>query len=228
MEQLRSAPQDDRTPLALAAGLVAALVGGLVWAGIVLFTNYEIGWVAWGIGLLVGVAMARTTRARSPSLAVAAGALALVGLIAGKGFVVAGSTGSVADELLETPEYMAGAMAWDMYAAGDLEPGTMEAIRATEEAGDTLSDAVWEDMLAQADARLAIMAPADQQVFADEIAAGMVNQLGLVEGIRSQLSGFDLLWLFLAVGTAFQMMNGKQEEAVEPVAVDSPGGGPTP
>ena len=54
MEQLRSAgSHDDRTPLALAAGLVAALVGGLVWAGIVLFTNYEIGWVAWGIGGLV-------------------------------------------------------------------------------------------------------------------------------------------------------------------------------
>lgn len=228
MEQLRSAPPDDRTPLALAAGLVAALVGGLVWAGIVLFTDYEIGWVAWGIGLLVGVAMARTTRARSPSLAVAAGALALVGLIAGKGFVVVGSTGSVADELLATPEYMAGAMAWDMYSAGELEVETMDAIRATQEAGDTLSDAVWEEMLAQADARLAIMTPGDRQAFADGVAAGMVNQMGLVGGIRSQLSGFDLLWLFLAVGTAFQMMNGKQEEAVEPVVADSQGSGPLP
>lgn len=222
MEQLRSAPQDDRTPLALAAGLVAAIVGGLVWAGIVLFTNYEIGWVAWGIGVLVGLAMARTTRARSRPLALAAGALALVGLIAGKGFVVAGSTGSVADELVATPEYMAGAIAWDMYSTGELEAGTMEAIRATEAAGDTLSDAVWEEMLAQAEARLAVMTPADRQAFADEIAAGMVNQMGLVGGIRSQLSGFDLLWLFLAVGTAFQMMNGKREEAVEPVGRDRP------
>lgn len=223
MEQLRSAPQDDRTPLALAAGLVAAIVGGLVWAGIVLFANYEIGWVAWGIGVLVGLAMARTTRARSRSLALAAGALALVGLIAGKGFVVVGSTGSVADELLSTPEYMAGAMAWDMYSAGELEVETMEAIRATQEAGDTLSDAVWEEMLAQADARLAIMTPVDRQAFADGVAAGMVNQMGLMGGIRSQLSGFDLLWLFLAVGTAFQMMNGKQEEAVEPLVADSQG-----
>jgi len=213
MEQLRSAPQDDRTPLALAAGLVAAIVGGLVWAGIVLFANYEIGWVAWGIGVLVGLAMARTTRARSRSLALAAGALALVGL----------STGSVADELLSTPEYMAGAMAWDMYSAGELEVETMEAIRATQEAGDTLSDAVWEEMLAQADARLAIMTPVDRQAFADGVAAGMVNQMGLMGGIRSQLSGFDLLWLFLAVGTAFQMMNGKQEEAVEPLVADSQG-----
>src|SRR5688500_7513909 len=46
---------DGRTPLALIAGLVAALMGGGIWAALVFITNLEIGWVAWGVGGLVGI-----------------------------------------------------------------------------------------------------------------------------------------------------------------------------
>lgn len=43
-------------PLAaiLAAG-VGGSVGAIVWGAIVILTQHEIGWIAWGIGLLVGV-----------------------------------------------------------------------------------------------------------------------------------------------------------------------------
>lgn len=213
---------DDRTPLALAAGLLAALLGGSVWAAIVLVTDYEIGWVAWGIGALVGLAMAKVTRTRSRPLAVGAAVLALVGLVAGKGFVTAGSAGSIADELAATPEYLAAPVAWQMYETGELDAETLEAVRATEEAGDTLSDALWEAMVTQATARVAAMSEADRRAIADAAAAGYVNQLGLVDGILVQLSGFDLLWLVLAVGTAFQIMDARDgqepEVALEPAA----------
>jgi hypothetical protein len=211
------ATHDDRTLLALAAGLVAALLGGLGWAAIVLFTQYEIGWVAWGIGALVGVAMGRATPARSGKLAVAAAVLALVGLLAGKAFVAGGSTGNIADELTENPEYMAGVVAWDMYDSGELDAETMAAIEATDDAGDTLSDALWSDMLAQANTRLESMTEADRRAIAEVAATGIVTQMSVVDGVRAQLSGFDLLWLFLAVGTAFQMMNGAREEDQDPV-----------
>ncbi|NIP78521.1 MAG: hypothetical protein GWM90_04690 [Gemmatimonadetes bacterium] len=213
--------RDDRAPLALAAGLVAALLGGLAWAAIVLFTQYEIGWVAWGIGALVGVAMARTTQVRSGRLALAAAVLAFLGLMAGKAFVVGGSAGSIAEELASNPDYLAGPVAWQMYNAGELDAETMTAIRATEQAGDTLSDALWAGMLAQATTRLEGMTEADRRAVAEEAATGYVNQMGLVDGILAQLSGFDLLWLFLAVGTAFQMMNGGQEEPEPKLAAES-------
>ena len=32
-------------------------MGAAVWAGIAYFAGYEVGWVAWGIGALVGVAV---------------------------------------------------------------------------------------------------------------------------------------------------------------------------
>jgi hypothetical protein len=210
--------QDDRLPLALAAGLVAALLGGVGWAAIVLFTSYEIGWAAWAIGGLVGFAMTRATPARSKKLAVAAATLALVGLLAGKAFVALGSAGVIADELTATPEYLAGGVAWQMYDAGELAPATMQALEFAEDAGDTLSDALWEDMLAQASARIASMSDEERQAVADEIASNYVAQMGLVEGVVTQLSGFDLLWIVLALGTAFQMMNA-QELKPEPASL---------
>ena len=44
------------------AGGVAALIGGGVWAGIAIGINREIGWVAWGIGVLCGFAVSKLGR----------------------------------------------------------------------------------------------------------------------------------------------------------------------
>ena len=203
---------DDRAPLALAAGLVTALLAGLAWAAIVLITDYELGIVAWGIGGVVGLAMAAVTRSRSRGLAVAAAGLALVGLIAGKAFVVYGSTGGIVDEIMATPEYLNAAVAWQMYEAGELEPETMQAVEATEAAGDTLSDAVWEQMLDQGSARIATLSREEQRQVAEEVASGIVGQMSIVDGIMAQLSGFDLLWLALAMGTAYKIMDAAPPE----------------
>ena len=47
---------------AVAAGLVAAIVGGVVWGLIVKITDYEVGIVAWGIGFVAGTAVVFATR----------------------------------------------------------------------------------------------------------------------------------------------------------------------
>lgn len=39
----------------LASGLIAGLLGALVWVAIVYFTGFEIGFVAWGLGFVVGL-----------------------------------------------------------------------------------------------------------------------------------------------------------------------------
>ena len=69
-----------------AAGLVAALVGGLLWAVTVEVTGYQIGFAAIGVGLLVGQTMALTAGAGRRLPLVAAG-LALVGCALGDLFV---------------------------------------------------------------------------------------------------------------------------------------------
>ena len=47
------------TPLALLAGAATALAGGLVWAGAVIATRYDIGIVAWLIGALTATVIVR-------------------------------------------------------------------------------------------------------------------------------------------------------------------------
>jgi len=44
-------------PKAVIAGVVAAILGGLIWAAVTIITNFQIGWMAVGVGLLVGLAV---------------------------------------------------------------------------------------------------------------------------------------------------------------------------
>jgi hypothetical protein len=70
---------------AAVTGLVAAIAGGVVWALIVRWTDYEIGFVAWGIGFLVGTAVVFGARnARGVPFQVVAVVLALAGIVIGK------------------------------------------------------------------------------------------------------------------------------------------------
>jgi hypothetical protein len=71
-------------------GLAAAAVGAVVWAELMVTTNYEVGFVAWGIGALVGAAVFRACPRRDGAVTAIAVALALLGVLAGKylGFVL--------------------------------------------------------------------------------------------------------------------------------------------
>jgi hypothetical protein len=78
---------------AAGAGLVAALVGGIVWGLIVKWTQYELGFVAWGIGFIVGTAVVYGARTlRGIPFQLVAVVFALLGIVLGKylGFVWVG------------------------------------------------------------------------------------------------------------------------------------------
>jgi hypothetical protein len=67
------------------AGLVAAIVGAVVWGLIVRWTDYEVGFVAWGIGFIVGTAVVLGAQgARGVPLQIIAVVLAAVGVVLGK------------------------------------------------------------------------------------------------------------------------------------------------
>ena len=72
---------------AVAAGLAAAVAGGIGWALIVVTTDYEIGFAALGIGILAGYAVVLATRGRKGlPLQVAAVVSSLLGIALGKYF----------------------------------------------------------------------------------------------------------------------------------------------
>ncbi len=79
--------EEDRGTLikALAAALVAAVAGGVVWGLIVKWSDYEVGFVAWGIGFLVGMAVLTATgRRRGLPLQAIAIVSSLLGILLGK------------------------------------------------------------------------------------------------------------------------------------------------
>ncbi len=45
---------EQNMPLAIGAGAVAALIGAALWAVVTVSSNYQIGWMAVGVGILVG------------------------------------------------------------------------------------------------------------------------------------------------------------------------------
>ncbi len=77
--------ESGSTGLALLAGLVAAVAGGIAWGLIAKYTDYEVGVVAWGIGFATGFAVERAAGGRrSPDLQAIAIVSALLGVLIGK------------------------------------------------------------------------------------------------------------------------------------------------
>lgn len=70
---------------ALVGGLIAAIMGGIIWGLIVIFTGYEIGFVAWGIGGLSGYAVVFLTRGKKGiPLQIVAVIFSVLGIIMGR------------------------------------------------------------------------------------------------------------------------------------------------
>ena len=208
---------DGNTSLALAAGLIAGLVAGGVWALIVIQTGYEIGFVAWGVGLLVGFAMSRLTASRSTGLAVAAASFAAIGLLAGKLLIGSFGAGTLADALLEDDQFFTQAVIQDMVDQRSFNEATLEEYDATVAADDTLSDALWDQMVAQARTRMATMSEEERSTLARSVADQVYGSQDLVGRIRNQMTGWDLLWFLLAVSTAYGMMKASDPEGAAAV-----------
>jgi hypothetical protein len=104
MEPPGSLVSEDRSAAsvyvpAILAGLAAAIAGGVVWGLIVKSTDYEVGFVAWGIGFVAAMAILFATRGRRGlPLQVIAVACALLGIAIGKYLSFAWILSDVAQE----------------------------------------------------------------------------------------------------------------------------------
>ena len=85
VDNLRS---EQNLAIGAIAGALAAIAGAGVWAAITVITEHQIGWMAVGIGLLVGIAMRFTGKGIDPVFGFIGAALSLVGCILGNIFTV--------------------------------------------------------------------------------------------------------------------------------------------
>ena len=77
------APEGHNLPVALLAGAAAAAVGATLWALITVFSGMQIGWMAIGIGFLVGYAVRFFGKGSDPSFQILGALLSLAGCLAG-------------------------------------------------------------------------------------------------------------------------------------------------
>jgi hypothetical protein len=77
----------NSTPLALVVSFGAALLGALLWAVITCVSGYELGLVAWGVGVSAGAGLTLFTHDRSVKLGLLAAFFAFLGIMMGKVFI---------------------------------------------------------------------------------------------------------------------------------------------
>ena len=72
------------------AGLAAAALGAGIWAAVTVVSGYQIGWMAVGIGFLVGYAVRAVGKGIDPVFSIAGAALSLLGCAIGNLLAVCG------------------------------------------------------------------------------------------------------------------------------------------
>jgi hypothetical protein len=87
LEQLlRARKEQESLPLALLGGAVAAFVAALLWGTITYATGYQIGFMAIGVGFLVGYAVNYLGKGMSQTYSIIGAVFALLGCVLGNLF----------------------------------------------------------------------------------------------------------------------------------------------
>jgi len=193
---------------ALIGGALAALVGAGIWTAVTALTDIEFGWIAWGIGGLVGFVMAKLTPARSVTLGVYAAVLAALGLAIGKVATVRMMIPVYGSQMvLSDDEVLAQAFVVDM-RQNERYSSEVSVQLAALSASDSVPATLLTKMMDEAQLRMDEASDAEKERVAKGFADRILADFGVAEQFGASLSLFDLLWFGLAVATAFKLMRG--------------------
>ena len=202
----------------MVAGLAAAVVCALIWGVISYYTGYEIGWIAWGIGAVVGLVVAATGKEGGMPAGLTAAGIALLALVGGKVLAVQWDVGYGATQI--DPVF---AVMYDRTQKGELQGAPADWI-LDREAVDVPAAIEAEFAPAYDSAYTAFeqMDPAEVEAMQHAYATYLSDTGSLPDQIIASLSFWDLLWVGLALVTAYQIASKSDEIGAKPDATDSP------
>lgn len=195
-------------------GVVGGAVGAAVWAGVAYGLHYEVGYIAWGIGFLVGVGVAALSGGGGGLLTgLLAAVIALFSVFGGKYAAVSLVVNDVTKEITSSIRFtdedaqliMADQLIDDAEKAGKTLkwPQGMNLDKA--ETPEDYPPEIWADV----QGRWSRMSDSDRveyrqnmQNYAKESFRAHMSDFKS-EGFLGDFGPFDILWLVLAVGTAF-------------------------
>ena len=212
---------------AIIGAAVGAIIGAVIWAVISATTGYEVGYVAWGIGLLVGIA-AKVLGGQGKTIAAVCALLTLGSIFVGKMMAVhygvqrelrkmveEGPTRESYDEARRDAEDFAQLESQDDYPAYMVSHGFSE---AEDPSGVTAEEI--EDFTTFQVPRLTEFhnETPDFEEWRDqerkrveEIVAELADNIPLAEAVVEDLGIFDIIFALLGLVTAYKMVAGGEE-----------------
>ena len=207
-------------------GVLAGAIGATIWAAIAYFTGYEIGYVAWGVGALVGFGCVLGARSGSPALGVMAVVITLVSIVAGKYAAVKFSVqNELSSEVLQNAlneleddevviSYLADEIVTEQEALGrDIEwPNGVDPEEATRES-DYPRD-IWKQATRQWNDKSLEEQDDYRAQIADHIEANIQVIMNIVSkaGFMESFGVMDILFFLLAVSTAFKIASPSSQD----------------
>jgi hypothetical protein len=204
----RSAPRKHASPVL--AGILFGILAAVVWTLIVYFTGYEIGWVAWGVGALIGFAVVKSAHEPNASLGPTAAALAAASLILAKVLIVEfAAPSAVTKEALKNRETVAALFLLDMRIHKSFSPDVQATIEQLDGHPGTLSDQqrsqLEQQVESEAMARATAATPAERERVVRAGVGRMLDAMGFFGALKQAFSLWDVLWFGLAISSAFKI-----------------------
>ncbi len=192
------------------AGILFGIPAAIVWVLIVYFTGYEIGWVAWGVGALIGFAVSKSAHEPDASLGPTAATLAVASLILAKVLIVeVAAPSALTREFLKNRETVAAMFLVDMRLHKSFSPELQATINQNDGRPGALSDAqrfqLEQQVESEAVARAADATSAERERVVRTGVENVLSAMGFFGRLKQAFSGWDLLWFGLAISSAFKV-----------------------
>ena len=211
------------TSRAIIGASIAAAVGALLWGGISAATGYEIGYIAWGIGLIVG-GVARKFDSTGSTSGVVCALLTLAAIFVGKTmavqftmpgqireFLEAELTPDVYEEMVQDAEDFALLESEEDYPEFMISHAYTIAESSeyvTSEEIDTFDRYTVPELLNLHDYDLSYEEWRKEHI--DRVTKGISGELPAAEIAMQSLGFIDIVFALLGVGTAYKLGNGEQ------------------
>jgi hypothetical protein len=193
------------------AGVLVGIPAAVLWVLIVYVTGYEIGWVAWGVGAVIGFAVAKSAHEPNASLGPTAAALAVASLILAKVLIVEFAAPAILrKEFLKTRDATAAMFLVDMRINKSFSPELQATIEQLD--AGTLSEEqryeLRQQVESEATARAAAATKPERERVVRAGVDGMLGAMGFFGVLQKSFSLWDVLWIGLAISSAFKIAQG--------------------
>ena len=196
----------------LVFGGLAALVGAAVWGALRLYAGLESGWLAWGIGGLVGFAVVRGGGYGS-LLAGCAGVLALLAIVSGKNLAYRIDLDRYVDSFDEADHGIQKSAAADWVALGD-EPTDAQVLEFTASFGYEVSDVAEFRRELGSQLRDFHETQPDLEQWRQIMYEASLVEVSFLDYLAADFHPLDLLFLACSLGTAFALVSRRTTQLI--------------